>query len=253
MLETFPPADRAATLQPLPPATIARVVVAMVGAAVAETIAALPARTVAALVAELELDAGARLLRRVPAADRVELLPLLPDDRAAAYERLLAYPEGTVASFMDPLVFTLPDDVGVDEAIERLRRSARTALYYVYVVDRADRLAGVINMRELMLADPDARIGTVMRTDVARLVAGDRASAIVAHPAWGEVHALPVVDEAGRFVGALRYETLRRLEERRETPTGAARAAASLAELYGIGIGALMQGARELGGREAAS
>jgi hypothetical protein len=36
---------------------------------------------------------------------------------------------------------------------------------------------------------------------------------VLAHPGWKEVHALPVVDEQGAYLGALRYRTLRRLEE----------------------------------------
>ena len=36
---------------------------------------------------------------------------------------------------------------------------------------------------------------------------------IVSHPRWRDVHALPVTDDAGRLLGAIRYGTFRRLEE----------------------------------------
>jgi len=128
---------------------------------------------------------------------------------------LLRYPEGTAGALMDPRALALPQDIPVGEALARVRHAARDVLYYLYVVDRAQVLVGVLNLRELMLAPRKAEVASVMRPHVARLSArADRAS-ILAHPGWREFHALPVVDDAGLFLGVIRYETVRRLEEDR--------------------------------------
>jgi CBS domain-containing protein len=112
-------------------------------------------------------------------------------------------------------------------------------LYYLYVVDRTGRLVGVLNLRELMLAPGDATLGAVMRPATARLTALDGVGAVVVHPGWRALHALPVVDAGGRFVGAIRYETIRRLEAHpeRATPVGSRVGLwLGLAELCWVGL-----------------
>jgi magnesium transporter len=96
-----------------------------------------------------------------------------------------------------------------------LRRSSQHALYYVYVVDREGRLIGVVNLRQLLLTSSKQSLQTLMRRPVYSLPPGADHAGIVAHPGWRELHALPVVDGSGRFLGVLRHETVRRLEEDR--------------------------------------
>ena len=78
-----------------------------------------------------------------------------------------------------------------------------------------------------------------MHPNVARLSARAPHSEILVHPRWRDLHALPVVDDDGTFVGALRYRTLRRLEEeaaaeqKRRHPVTLA---LGLSELYWTGL-----------------
>ena len=62
---------------------------------------------------------------------------------------------------------------------------------------------------------------------------------IVAHPAWKRIHALPVVERDGRFVGVIRYESVRQLEGRlleQDVEDHAARTATALGEVYALGL-----------------
>jgi predicted transcriptional regulator len=111
-------------------------------------------------------------------------------------------------------------------------------------VDREQQLAGVVNLRELMLADGKQPLADVMQRNVARIpIAADHPE-ILAHPAWRDVHALPVVDERNVFLGAIRYGTLRALESAyassRQSKSPAA-LALSLGELYWLGVSQLLE------------
>jgi magnesium transporter len=114
---------------------------------------------------------------------------------------------------MDPEVLALPLDLTAGEALARVREQPEQARYNLYVVDGEQRLVGALNLRELLVADPSDRLADLMASEPLRLVATADRALVVSHPGWRRVHALPVVDEDDRYLGALRYHTLRELEE----------------------------------------
>jgi magnesium transporter len=166
-----------------------------------------------------------------------------PEERKAM-RGLLRYSEGTAGALMDPEVLAVAESVSAGDALERLRKSARHALYYVYVVSEDQKLAGVVNIRELMGARPDQLLGLIAVRTVESLPARASWESIVAHPAWKRVHALPVIETDGRFLGVVRYEAVRKLEERL-AKTGledhGAQTGAALGELYGLGLRGLFE------------
>ena len=103
---------------------------------------------------------------------------------------------------MDPKVLSVPETLTAAEALDHVRAAPHLAIYYLYIYDEGSRLSGVVNLRELMLADPRTPLTEMMATGVDRLAATADRKAILVHPGWTEYHALPVVDEGGRFVGS---------------------------------------------------
>jgi hypothetical protein len=114
----------------------------------------------------------------------------------------------------------------------------------VYVLNRDQVFTGYTNLRELMLAEPNTQIASVMHTDMGHLSPKLNRTAILEHPDWHRFHALPVVNGKGVFLGALGYQTLRRLEhEESQGPRAesAREAGTALAELYRIGVVGLLK------------
>jgi magnesium transporter len=135
---------------------------------------------------------------------------------AKARERLqmlMQYPERSAGAVMDPLTVTVPEDITVEQARQRLRESPTHLYYYVYVLNREQRLVGVVGLRELFMADGQQLLQIVMSSKVMSLSDRDPLVAVIAHPGWREFHAMPVVSEGGTFVGMIRYRTQRRLAE----------------------------------------
>jgi Mg/Co/Ni transporter MgtE len=122
-----------------------------------------------------------------------------------------------------------------------VREASGQARYNVYVVDRTQALVGVVNLHELLLAPDGVTLADVMVPDPVRLDARADRAAVVAHPGWRRVHSIPVVDEQGGYLGAVRYRTLRQLEDEllgaAETDADAARA---LGELFAAGASGLL-------------
>ena len=204
----------------------------------------LAAEEAAAILTAVRPDIAASILRTTPSERRAAVIACFPPRLQATISSLLIYAEDTAGALMDPEVLTAFEQEPVCQVLARLQRNPAHALYYLYVVADDQRLVGVVNMRELMGARPDASLAAVCTHHIASIAASATWQTVVEHPAWGSVHALPVVDTAGQFVGVLRYETARALERRRasaaQTDSGL-QTASALGELFGLGLRGIFQ------------
>lgn len=242
VMERYAGEPASAVLQDLPLERIVPVVAAMSDHVAAECVSVMEPERGAAILRELDLDQASALLRRVAGPQRDRLLDAMSPDLAAQLRRVLAFPPGSAGALMDPKVLSVPETLTAAEALEHVRAAPHLAIYYLYIYDEGSRLSGVVNLRELMLADPGTPLTEMMATGVDKLSAVADRNAILVHPGWTEYHALPVVDEGGRFVGAVRYETLRRLEGQARNEAPSASLAASLGELYWVGLSGILRG-----------
>jgi magnesium transporter len=242
-LERITSERRAAVLRAAP-AESARALGHIVSSAAAESLALLTDAEAALVLDALPLATAIVLLRRMPeAAER--LVRGLPKEKQEWLRRALRYPDGTAGAVMDPAVLVLPDDISVAEARVRLRRQASQLLYYLFVVDRSGRLVGVLDIPELMRARTRSPIRAVMHERVEHLPAWTPATAVRVHPGWRRFHAMPVTDEEGRLVGAIRYQTLRRLEQEADGGEDGRQTAVTvgaLGELFHLGVAAMVEG-----------
>lgn len=243
-LEQIPAAHATAVLQAVPARAAAKVLRDMTVPYAADCLRQLAVEKAAAIVTELPPDDVTAVVRAMEPASREAMLAALPTDVRDPIVRVLSYPEGTAGAVMDPSVFQLPDDVLVADARARLARSARELLYYLYVVDREHRLVGVLDIPELMLARPRHPVSVAMHRDVQRLSVWLPVAQVRDHPGWQSFHALPVVDEQDRLLGAVRYQTLRRLEREASGrgPDPAQVTAGALAELFQLGTTGFVAG-----------
>src|SRR3546814_10365309 len=70
---------------------------------------------------------------------------------------------GTVADLMEPLNGKLPETATVQEAIDFLRGADNARqITYLYTVDGSNRLTGLVVIRDLLLADPQQPLTSVM-------------------------------------------------------------------------------------------
>ena len=253
-LEQLSFADAAALLADLDAGCAAQVVARLSAALAVDCLRTMPDRLVGSLLGELPLDLAARILMRASDETRRLWLGELPEERAEFLRRKLRYPPGTAGALVDPLVLALPEDLSVAEAQKQLRRSAERAYYYVYVVDRDQRLVGALDIREMLLADAKATLGAVMHRDVESLPAHADLATVRGHAAWRDLDALPVVDPAGVFFGIIRHTTMRQLAAPgtgEETPP-MVRTLVSLGELYWTGLSAFLTGVSAVGPSDAA-
>jgi magnesium transporter len=213
VIEELDVSEAAAFLAEATPSAAARAFERMVATYAGECLARVARDRAVDILNETDLYAAVSILRAMDGSVRQELVEAVETDTAAALRSLLRYPEGTAGAVMDPRIKAMPSDITVGEALARLRSAPGRVLDYIYVVDRDGVLTGVLNMRELMSAPVAQPLIAAAYRRISRFSAHATRETIVSHPRWRDVHALPVTDDAGRLLGAVRYGTFRRLEE----------------------------------------
>ncbi|MEX2207060.1 MAG: CBS domain-containing protein [Myxococcota bacterium] len=252
VLERLPTAAAAELFASAESEHLARVLGRIDPAAGSAIVAALSEDRAGSLLEALSLESAAPLIRRLDPVRAEALLARQPPRRGRALRALVRFRDGTAGALMDPEVLALPVDVAADEALQRLRESPERARYNVYVVDRGQKLLGVLNLHELLQAAPRATLASLMNRDPHRVLADADRRAIVQHPGWREVTALPVVDAAGNYLGAIRYRTLRRIESELAPggPDGGS-AANALGDLFATATAGMLEAALGAPSRDA--
>jgi len=157
----------------------------------------------------LPTDQQVAVLGLVDAAKRAELDAAMdPADREHV-KRLLAFPEGVVGRAMTPKLWRAELGSTAGAALEELRahREDIEVAANLYIVD-AGKLVGVAALREVAIAPPEALLADLMKRDPIAVQEttgrGDAAEIVRTH----DFLSLPVVDPAGKLVGAVRVDDL---------------------------------------------
>ncbi len=148
-------------------------------------------------------DEAADLLADMPKERAQRLLQKMEEDEAEDVEELLAYREDTAGGLMTTEYVGVLHTLTAAQAIDRLRELEPDAesVYYVYVIDEAEHLLGVLSLRDLIVAKPDTAIRDLMIKNVISVGvdAGPREVAEVTSKY--NLLAVPVVDEHNRIQG----------------------------------------------------
>jgi len=163
-----------------------------------------------AAAAEMDAARVAAVLGQLDDDARQRILPHLTDKQRYALQQQLTYPEDSVGRIMSSRYLSFTREMKVRDVIRRLRNGARKSLpnSYVYVLDGGERLIGVLNMYDLMLADSDHPIHAVMRTELFTLDGFMSREDAAAELARRRYFAAPVVDNDGRMLGIVRAADL---------------------------------------------
>lgn len=185
-----------------------------------------------ALLARLDHRDAARILTRMSATQAADLLEAIgPDDatdivqvinasdpesveniliamepgEAAEIRELLPYGEDTAGGLMTPEFVAAFPELHADETVTALRKLATEVdnVQYVYVIDREEKLLGVLPLYRLVLSAPDTPIGELMSRDIWSVRADEDQEVAARIVTERSLLALPVVDEDGKLLGII--------------------------------------------------
>ncbi|WP_134324164.1 magnesium transporter [Cumulibacter soli] len=177
---------------------------------------------VAAIFSDLDPDDRVWLLDELPAAVAPRLLHGLSETERQLTAGVLGYPKGSVGHRMTPEYVSVRSESSVELALRRVhdRLDDAETVYTLPVLDDARHVVGVVSLRDLLRANPDAVVGDVMRP--AHVVTAYREAESGARVCTGlRLLAVPVVDKEARLVGMLTIDDAVRILEAEETEDAA--------------------------------
>lgn len=171
----------------------------------------LPEQAAADILGRMNVTRAAEVILSIQRQeDREKLLERIDPAQADQIRKLISYPEDTAGRIMTPNFFAFHENMKVGEAISKLRSIAhkKGPLNYVYVTDDQNRLTGVLNMRELLLADEDTKLASVKLPDVFQVEATMDREKVIQELGRRSFLSVPVVDKNGHLLGTIRTDEL---------------------------------------------
>ena len=167
------------------------------------------------LIESMDTAALQAAAEQLDADELADLAPDLPHEvMEAVYQGLaqeereqlraaMSYPEDSVGALMDFEMVTVREDVTLEVVLRYLRRFEALPDHtdQLFVVDRDERLRGVLPLNRLLLNDPDVTVSDVMLTDTLTLEPADEAETAAQAFERYDLVSAPVVDYHRKLVG----------------------------------------------------
>jgi magnesium transporter len=171
------------------------------------------------LLADLKPDDRTDLLEELPGQMVQRLLNLLrPSDRREALN-LLGYPQESVGRLMTPDYVAVRPSWTVERALWQIRAKGEDneTINVIYVTDASWELLDALELRKLILADPDESVERIMDYSFVGISAyDDRENAVQLIQRY-DLDALPVVDSRGILLGIVTVDDVMDVAEEEVT------------------------------------
>ncbi len=162
------------------------------------------------ILEKLSPQQGASLFLGLGDQRRQEMIDALPPKLKEEISELLTFPEDSVGQVMSTTYLAFFPDTLVKQAIEKIRQQEKkkTTPSYLYVVDDHQKLLGILTVRDILLADRNSTVDSIMRKNIATLdgfMDQEEAASVLNKKKF---FAMPVVDAENRLLGVVNAEQL---------------------------------------------
>jgi magnesium transporter len=161
-----------------------------------------PADLVAA-AEQLDADELADLAPDLPSKVIDDVFHSLDTEEREQLRAAMSYAEGSVGALMDFDFVSVREDVSLEVVLRYLRRFDELPDHtdQLFVVDRDERLRGVLPINVLLVNDAEAEVAALMQSDALTLLPSDEADAAAQAFERYDLVSAAVVDTNGRLVG----------------------------------------------------
>ena len=171
---------------------------------------------VAELIDEMTPGQAADILSVLALEDATAILKMLSPENAKKIESILKKQEENILNFTTQEFLKLSPGMTAGEVQDEFRSLARgkDVIMYLYVVDGEDKLLGVIDIKELLMAKDADRLGDIMTETIISLNPDNTLKEASAMFARYGFRAIPVTDENDRILGVIHYRDMMNLNHR---------------------------------------
>lgn len=179
---------------------------------------------------QLDADEIADLAPDLPREVIDDVFLSLPTAEREQLRAAMSYPENAVGALMDFDVITIRENVRLEVVLRYLRRLDELPDHtdQLFVIDRNERLKGVLRVSKLLVSDPDTKVAEVMTKEMVTLHPDDNAQQAASAFERYDLVSTSIVDNNGKLQGRVTVNTV--IDFIREKAEDKARNLAGLSE-----------------------
>ena len=154
---------------------------------------------------ELFMDDTVDLIEEMPSNIVPKILKAVSKADRKVINELLKYPEDSAGSMMTTEFIDLKENMTVEDALQRIRDIGTDSetIHTCYVLNSNRVLQGIINIKDILLADKNTVIKDIMETNIISVNTTDDQEDVAKVFDKYDFYALPVVDTENRLVGII--------------------------------------------------
>jgi CBS domain-containing protein/sporulation protein YlmC with PRC-barrel domain len=171
---------------------------------------------IAQLIDQMTTGQAADVLSILSASEANEILKLLDRENAVKIRAIMDHHEENIMDFATQEYVSFPPDLTAEKAVDDYKSVARgkDVVMYIYVLDEEKKLLGVIDIKELLLADDNAQLKDIMQENVHTLGPDSTLKEAYEKFARYDYRAIPISNDNYIMLGCVTYRDIVGLKHR---------------------------------------
>ena len=180
------------------------------------------------LVISIKKERAAQLINDMTPAQAADVLAVLPSNEREEIEKLLdketfdkvksiiEKQEESITNLSTDSILKFSPNETVGEVLKEYRRSAKDkdVIMYLYIVNEADILLGVIDIKEMLQADDESILKDIMNDNVISLDEESNLKEGSAMFTRYGFRAIPIINDSNKILGVVTFRDMMRLKHR---------------------------------------
>ncbi len=157
----------------------------------------------------MDSDDAADVVADLDEERKIEVLNEIEDfEQAGDIVDLLDYEEDTAGGIMAKELVKVNENWTVATCLQEISKQAQEVdeIYYIYVIDDAEKLKGVLSLKKLIITNTNTKISNIYNPDIKMVNTNVRQEEIAEIMDKYDLVAIPVVDEIGRLKGRITFD-----------------------------------------------
>lgn len=152
--------------------------------------------------------AVSRMLSRLPQEKKGKCMDLLSSEKKTEISQLLEYPENSAGNLMDTRFLVFRSDTPANLALRHIRHKKPRFTRQIFLVDDNESPVKMIEIQDLAFAAPGDNLGDFAKPLPAVALMTTSRDEVIDLFSKHKITDLPVVDNAGKMLGVIRYDAL---------------------------------------------
>jgi magnesium transporter len=171
------------------------------------------------IVEELDYDDATDIISQLDEAEQREILEDIDQEDATSIRALLKYDEDTAGGLMNSEIIKVNINLDKKTALDEIIRQSEEMeeFYTIYVVDDADILQGILSIKSILKARPDAKVKSLVERNFVFVKADLDQEDVAGLISQYNLTTIPVVDDNMKLLGRVTVDDIIDVMEQEST------------------------------------